>query len=84
MKMTILALTTGLAFLAVQANAGGPVIEDTTETVAPDRDRNGWVLPVLLGVIAIGLIANGGGDGVSVGDPVEPGPKPCVKTEGGC
>jgi hypothetical protein len=22
--------------------------------------------------------------GVSVGDPVEPGPKPCVKTEGGC
>lgn len=69
--------------LATPIYAGGPVlIEDTTETVAPDRARNGWVLPVLLGVLAIGLIANGGGDGVSV-DPA-PGPKPCVKTEGGC
>ena len=73
----ILALTT-----AIPSHAGGPVLEDTTETVAPDRARNGWIVPVLLGVLAIGLIANGGGDGVSV-DPA-PGPKPCVKTEGGC
>ena len=84
-RTTFLAIATGLAFLAVQANAGGPVlIEDTTETVAPDRERNGWVVPVVIGLLILGAVASGGGDGVSVDVPGDPGPKPCVKTEGGC
>ena len=66
--------------LAVPAHAGGPVLEDTTESVAPDRD-NGWIVPVLA-LLAIGIIASGGGDGVSVDVPTDP--KPCVKVEGGC
>ena len=33
---------------------------------------------VLLGVLAIGLIANGGGDGVSV-DPAQPPKETCFK-----
>jgi hypothetical protein len=83
MKTTLLAIATGLAFLAVQANAGGPVIvEDTTETVAPDRD-NGWVVPVVIGLLIIGAIASGGGDGVSVDVPDDK-PQPCAKRGDGC
>ena len=72
-----------LAMTALPAHAGGPVlmIEDTTETVTPDRD-NGWIVPVLA-LLAIGIIASGGGDGVAVDVPTDP--KPCVKISGdGC
>jgi hypothetical protein len=84
MKTTLLAIATGLAFLTQPVAAGGPVIvEDTTETVAPDRD-NGWVVPVVIGLLIIGAIASGGGDGVSVDTPDDGGPKPCPKVGSGC
>ena len=81
MKTLTLAL---ILALATPSFAGGPVIvEDETETVAPDRD-NGWIVPVVIGLLIIGAIASGGGDGVAVDTPTDPGPKPCVKQGGGC
>lgn len=74
MKPTLTAIATGLALLlTVPAQAGGPVIEDTTETVAPDRERN--VLPFLFaGALIVALIA--GQSGNCVTEEVTPGPTP--------
>lgn len=58
---------------AIPANAGGPVLEDTTETVAPDRDRN--VVPFLIaGAVILALIASQSGNCVT--EEVTPGPTP--------
>jgi hypothetical protein len=81
-KETLIAALTGIALLASPVAAGGPVIvEDTTETVAPDRD-NRWVLPVLL-ILGAAIIASGGGDAVSVDVPDDK-PQPCAKQGDGC
>ena len=80
MKLTITAIATGLALLLTQpAIAGGPVlVEDTTETVAPDRERN--VLPfIIAGALIVALIA--GQSGNCVTEEVTPGPTP---PSGGC
>ncbi len=79
MKLTTLAV---ILALATPLHAGGPVLEDMTET-APMPERNNWVVPVIIGLLAIGIIASSGGDDA----PVTPGPdpEPCVKQgDGGC
>ncbi len=72
-RTTFLAIASGLACLAVQANAGGPVlIEDTSETVAPDRERN--VLPWIIGAgVFLAIISTAGSDSCFT---EEPGPAP--------
>ncbi len=73
-RETILAIAIAFSLPAI-ANAGGPVIaiEDTTETVAPDRQRN--VLPFLIaGALIVALIA--GQSGNCVTEEVTPGPTP--------
>lgn len=76
MKLTITAIATGLALLLTQpAIAGGAVLEDTTETVAPDRDRKiGGFLIALAAVALIASLANSNGNCVT--EEVTPGPTP--------
>ena len=84
MKLTLATIATGLAVLLTQpAIAGGPVLTvEEPEVTAPDRD-NGWIVPVVIGLLIIGAIASGGGDGVAVDVPDDK-PQPCGKVEGGC
>ena len=56
-------LTTALIFaLAAPTFSGGLVIEDETTEVSPARDRNGWIVPVIITGIALCLILCGGSD----------------------
>lgn len=54
-KSTILAAATGLAFLATQASAGGPVIVEDPEVTARSN-----VVPLILALILIGVAVSGG------------------------
>lgn len=86
-RTTCLALATGLAFLAVQANAGGPVIvEDMLETAPMPRERNNAVPLAILGAAVLLLILSGGGNGSAPcvdGWTPDPTPEPEPPT-GGC
>lgn len=83
MRLTLTAIATGLAvLLTAPVHAGGAVVIEEPEVTAPDRD-NAWVVPLLLGLLAVGLIASGGGDAVSVDVPDDK-PQPCAKQGDGC
>ena len=65
----ILALTT-----AIPANAGGPIVLEDPEVIAP-RDTAEWVLPVVIGAVILCALACGGSDDAPVVQPPkEPGP----------
>jgi hypothetical protein len=70
-KTTLLATATGIALLLIQpVHAGGPVLTEDAYEAEADRNRNGWIVPVL-GILLIGaLIAGGGSDAPDV----KPGP----------
>ena len=73
MKLTAIILAATLA--ASPAMSGGPVIEDTTETVAPRKERKiGGILIAIAAVAIIAAIA-GGDEACTVEDPVTP-PEP--------
>ena len=74
MRLTLLALS--IAF-ALPAFAGGPVvIREEPEVIAPTEPN---VLPLLLGILVVGLLLSGGSD-----DERAEKPKPCGKIDGGC
>lgn len=75
MKHILLALT----LAATPLHAGGPVVIEEPEVIAPDRDSS-WVVPVIVGLLIIGALASAGGDDT----PADPGPKPCVFNGEGC
>jgi len=79
-RATLLAATIGTALLLAQpVTAGGPVIvEDTTETVTPSRDRNLVPLIIIGALIVGGFLASGGNCFAE-----EPTPEPTPPT-GGC
>lgn len=60
-----------LILTAPIAHAGGPVIvEDTAETAAPARDRDGAIALALLGVLVVAVLIGGSGNCNS--EPVAP------------
>ncbi len=70
MKLTALILS---AMLAMPATAGGPIIEDTTETVAPRKERKlGGILVAIAAVAVIAAITGGDEPCTDPGDPVTP------------
>lgn len=76
-KLTTLALIAAFAVPTI-AHAGGPVIEDATEAVAPDHDRKiGGILIAVAAVALITALASGGGNCVSPDDTPAPTPEPC-------
>ncbi len=80
MKLTTLAV---ILALATPLHAGGPVLEDMTET-APMPERNNALPWIIGGIIILGLIASGGDDAPVTPGP-DPKPEPCVKQgDGGC
>ena len=80
-RETLIATAVGLACLVNPVFAGGPVIvEDAYEAAPaeqPKRKLGGWVIPVVLGIVVLGALANGS-DKPCHGD-TDPTPDP-----GGC
>lgn len=78
MKLHLTAIATGLALLMLQpVQAGGPVIIEDAYEAEPQRNRNGWIVPVV-GLLIIAAIA--ASNGSCYGDPT-PDPEPPT---GGC
>lgn len=77
--MKILTTAAIIISLSTASFAGGPVIVEETE-VAPERDRNGWIVPVIVGVLILCAIACGGGDDAP--EPTKPPPAGCKNSEG--
>lgn len=64
------------ALLASPAFAGGPVIvteEPLIADVRPQGDGGKWVVPVIVGIIAIGIIASGDGSDCTCQGPEDGG-----------
>lgn len=57
-----------LALLAAPANAGGPIVLEDPEVIAP-RDTAEWVLPVVIGAVILCALACGGSDDAPVAQP---------------
>jgi hypothetical protein len=72
---TIIAMAAATAFLALPAHAGGTVIIEEPEVIAPERQN---VLPLIIGLLILGAVIGSGGD-----EAAPEGPKPCPKTNGG-
>lgn len=66
-----------IACLALPVHAGGPVIIEETEVADARDNRAQWIIPVVIGVLIIAALSNGGDDA-----PAEP-PKGCLN-DGGC
>ena len=50
---------------AIPANAGGPIVLEDAEVIAP-RDTAEWVLPVVIGAVILCALACGGSDDAPV------------------
>ena len=64
------------ALLATPSFAGGPVIvteEPPIADVRPQGDGGKWVVPVIVGIIAIGIIASGDGSDCTCQGPEDGG-----------
>lgn len=64
------------ALLASPAFAGGPVVvteEPPIADVRPQGDGGKWVVPVIVGIIAIGIIASGDGSDCTCQGPEDGG-----------
>ena len=64
------------ALLASPAFAGGPVVvteEPLIADVRPQGDGGKWVVPVIVGIIAIGIIASGDGSDCTCQGPEDGG-----------
>jgi hypothetical protein len=70
----IIATLVASAFIAAQAFAGGPVIEDAADTAPVVRDRDN-ALPLILLGLAVAAVVLGNGSDACNGDP-EPTPEP--------
>ena len=68
------------ALLATPSFAGGPVIvteEPPIADVRPQGDGGKWVVPVIVGIIAIGIIASNGGSDCTCNGPDDGGNGSC-------
>ena len=63
------------ALLATPLHAGGPIIteEPPIADVRPQGDGGKWVVPVIVGIIAIGIIASGDGSDCTCQGPEDGG-----------
>ena len=73
-RLTALALITALAAPYI-AQAGGPIVteEPPIADVRPQGDGGKWVVPVIVGIIAIGIIASGDGSDCTCQGPEDGG-----------